>query len=196
MWFIVLAVNSHSVYLVNNRGILNIFTSSGLLRSSVTCPGRPISLICSEGPEMFMFTADSEGILCHRLDSKIGGVIRGSQSSRVILEKTDELTWCGLSFSGVLGAFTASGKFSILLTRENDRWTEILDTSNSSETVWPVYFDVNTLSAITCADRYPDPYPAPIVIDTNFRIPALPTNTFSESYEELSLIHISQGIVR
>lgn len=177
-------MNSHSVYLVNSRGILNIFTSTGLLRSSATCPGRPISLICSESDEIFMFTEDSEGILCHKLDARIGGVIKGSQSSRVLLGSTDKLIWCGLSFSGVLGAFTSSGKFLILLTRGTDRWTEILDTSKSVGMTWPVYFDINTLSSINCTDNYPDPYPAPIVIDTKFRIPELPIDTFSESYEE------------
>lgn len=163
---------------------MNIFSTTGLLRSSVTCPGRPISLICSESDEIFMFTEDSEGILCHRLDARNGGVVRGSQSSRVLLGSTDEFTWCGLSFSGVLGAFTSAGKFLILLTSGNDRWTEILDASKFAGTAWPVYFDVNTLSSISCTDKYPDPYPAPIVVDTNFRIPELPNDTFSESYEE------------
>ena len=163
---------------------MNIFSSTGLLRSSVICPGRPVSLTCSESDEIFMFTEDSEGILFHRLDARNGGVVKGSQSSRVLLGSTDQLTWCGLSYSSVLGVFTSTGKFSILLTRGNDRWTVILDTSKSTETAWPVYFDVNTLSSITCTDNFPDPYPAPIVIDTNFRIPELQSDTFSESYEE------------
>lgn len=140
-----------------------------------------------------MFTEDYEGIMCHRLDSMNGGVVKGSQSSRVLLGSTEKLVWCGTSFSGVLGAFSSNGKFSILLTRGNDRWTEILDTSKSSNgtKAWPVYFDVNTLSSVNCTEEFPDPYPAPIVVDTNFRIPELPTDTFSESYEEYVYILVS-----
>lgn len=196
---ILVGVNSANVFVVNSRGIINIFTLSGLLRSSATCPGRPISLICPDGKEIYLFTEDSEGILCYRLDSRCGGVSRGSQGSRVLLrsssssssaaaEEDNQIIWCGLSFSGVLGAFTSSGKLLILLTGGScDRWTEILDTSkilsDKFEQAWPVYFDVNVLSAVTCkiSDSYPDPYPAPHVIDFKFKIPELSSD---DSLEE------------
>lgn len=181
---VVLAVNSKSIYLVNKRGILNIYSLSGLLCASVRCPGRPVSLIASENGQLFMFTEDSEGVLCHRLDSKNGGVIKGSQSSRVILGSEEQLIWFGVSFSGVLGALSSGRKFSILLTRGTDRWTEILETSANEHEFWPVYFDVNTLSGVKTASRYPDPYPAPIVTDIPFKIPELPIDSVSQSYEE------------
>ena len=182
-------INSSSIYVVNNRGILNIYSLNGLLRSSVTCPGRPISLIvCTE--KVFMFTEDSEGILCYRLDPFNGGVIKLTQGSRVLLGSKDKLKWCGVSYTGVLGVFSTNGRLSLLLTRSTDRWTEILDTSRTLEEkleiLWPVYFDTNSLSGMVCkySDEFPDPYPAPHVIDFNFRIPELPTDSFSNSYEE------------
>ena len=167
---------------------MNIYSLTGLLRSSVLCPGRPISLVCGD-EEVFLFTEDRDGILCSRINPKNGGLLPGSQSSRVLLycskAEENELLWCGLSFSGVLGAFSTKGKFSILLSRDGcDRWTEILDTFNDKmERVWPVYFDVNTLSAVVCkaTEKYPDPYPAPHVIDFNFKIPEIANDP---SYEE------------
>lgn len=181
---VVLAINSKFIYIVNSRGILNIYSLSGLLCSSVTCPGRPVSLIAPENDQLFMFTEDSEGILCHRLDAKNGGVIKGSQSSRVILGSDEQLIWLGVSFSGVLGAFSSIRKFSILLTRGTDRWTEILEISATEQDYWPVYFDVNTLSGIKTASGYPDPYPAPIVTDVPFKIPEIASDSVSQSYEE------------
>lgn len=174
---------------MNNRGILSIYSLTGLLRSSVICPGRPISLVvCAK--EVFMFTEDSEGVLCYRLDFLNGGVIKSTQSTRVLLGSKDRLIWCGISYTGILGAFSTSGRLSLLLTRGTDRWTEILDTSQALseklEILWPVYFDTNSLSGMVCkmTDEFPDPYPAPHVIDFNFRIPELPMDSFSASYEE------------
>lgn len=186
---ILVGINSQGVFVIKNCGILNIYSRSGLLRASVTCPGRPISLICPEGNEIFLFTEDSEGVLCHRLDARSGGVSKGSQASRVILgSEKQQLTWVGLSFSGVLGAFSSAGKLSLLLSGGDcDRWTEFLDTSKALgdkfEQAWPVYFDVNVLSAVVCkfTEKFPDPYPAPHVIDFNFCIPELSTES---AYEE------------
>lgn len=180
-----LGLNSSWIYSVNSRGILNIYALSGLLQSSSVCPGRPISLVCPEdGSFVYLFTEDSEGILCYKLNAKNGGVM--GSASRVLLNCSEsELIWCGISFSGVLGAFTSKGKFMILLNRETDRWTEILDVRNDKpETVWPVYFDVNSLSGIICkiSEKYPDPYPAPHVIDFNFKIPEIGTDLLG--YEE------------
>ena len=161
---------------------MNIYTLTGLLRSTVMCPGRPISLVCGD-EEVFLFTDDLEGILCHRLNPKNGGSL---QSSRVLLYTVDsvQLVWCGLSFSGVLGSFTSTGKFSILLNRDGcDRWTEILDCAGESVKIWPVYFDVNTLSGVACKldEKYLDPYPAPHVLDYPFKIPELANDP---SFEE------------
>lgn len=154
------------------------------------CPGRPISLVCND-EEVFLFTEDFEGILCNRLNPKNGGVLAGTQSSRVLLycskEEGNEIYWCGLSFSGVLGASTTMGKFLIYLNRDGcDRWTEI---SSVPTNVWPVYFDINTLSGVVCKEedeKYPDPYPAPHVIDFNFKIPEIQNDS---SYEEYHIIY-------
>ena len=120
------------------------------------------------------------------MNSRNGGAI--GIPSRVLLGSESTLTWCGIGFSGVLGAFDSNGKLLILLTRETERWTVILDTSHNLadkyEQAWPVYFDVNTLSGIVCKmiDNFPDPYPGPHVIDFNFKIPELETD---ETYEEI-----------
>lgn len=181
-----LGINSFGIYLINSRGILNIYSLSGLLQSSSTCPGKPVSLVCPDtGNVIYVFTEDSEGIQCYKLSSRNGGVL--SLPSRVILGSENNLIWCGLSFSGVLGVYTSKGKFMILLTRETDRWTEICDTSRSLgdrfEIAWPVYFDVNTFSGIVCkmSDGYPDPYPSPHVVDFKFKISEIETDA---SYEE------------
>ena len=169
---------------------MNVYTLTGLLKSTVMCPGRPISLVCGD-EEVFLFTEDGEGILCNRLNPRNGGLLSGSQSSRVFLycdREEIELAWCGISFSGVLGSFTSCGKFSILLNRDGcDRWTEIFEASSSNqkvEQVWPVYFDVNSLSAVACKidEKYPDPYPVPHVIDYPFKIPEIPNDSSYEEY--------------
>lgn len=174
---------------------MNIYTLTGLLKSSVMCPGRAISLVCSE-EEVFLFTEDSEGILCNRINPKTGGLIPNVASSRVLLycsKEDSELVWVGSSFTGVLGSFTSKGKFSILLNRDGcgDRWTEILDTNSSSlDKVWPVYFDINVLSGVICKanETYPDPYPSPHVIDINFKIPEISNDAPFEEYMSLNLL--------
>ncbi len=126
-----------------------------------------------------------------KLDSLNGGVIRSSQSSRVVLGVEERLIWCGVSYTGLLGAFLSSGMFLLHFTQGTDRWTEILDTSKTLgeklEVAWPIYFDATSVSACVCKasdSGYPDPYPAPHVIDFAFRIPEISNDSFSNSYEE------------
>lgn len=181
---VLVALGREYCYVLLSRGILNIYSQSGLLQATVCCPAQPVSLVAFED-ELVFFGQDSAGVSCYRLDSRTGAQL---SCSRVMVDNTDALIWFGYNYAGLLAAFTQCGRMLLRLTEGGDRWTEILNTSTNPDLklAWPVYFDISTLSAVLCKhdEIFPDPYPAPHVTEIPLQIPEISPDLTGTGYEE------------
>lgn len=181
---VLVALSRDYCYVLLSRGILNIYTQSGLLQASVCCPAQPVSLLAFE-EELVFFGQDFAGVSCYRLDAPTGTQL---SCSRVMVDETDALIWSGYNEAGLLAAFTQNGRMLLRLTEGGDRWTEILNTAIIPDVklVWPVYFDVTSLSAVRCNhdEIFPDPYPAPHVTEIPLQIPEISPDLIETGFEE------------
>lgn len=181
---VLVALGREYCYVLLSRGILNIYSQSGLLQASVCCPAKAVSLVAFEDDLVF-FGQDFSGVSSYRLDSRTGAQMA---CSRVMVDDTDALIWFGYNYAGLLAAFTQCGRMLLRLTEGGDRWTEILNTSTNPDLklVWPVYFDVSSVSAVLCKhdEIFPDPYPAPHVTEIPLLIPEISPDLSGTGYEE------------
>ncbi len=175
---VLVAVGLEYCYVVLKRGVVNMYTISGVFLRSFVCPAEPLSIVAN-ADEVSFFSQDVDGVTCYSLNPQTGAQL---SSSRVLIR--DELIWCGFNSVGVLAAFTFNGRMLIRLTNNGHQWIEVLDVRSNLDIkrAWPCYFDVMSVSVINCSfeDAVPDPYPPKAMTELSFCIPEAPDSAIEE----------------